>query len=88
MFCAGLVLAAGCASQQTNTPEQSAGVQVEPKSPQQEAAEPITDQQDSTPRKHPWYHAAKEDYSKWPKRLIADSKESFLRPDNATALLR
>ncbi len=87
MFCAGLVFAAGCASQQTNIPEQSAGVQVEPGSPRQEAAEPITDQQDSAPRKHLWYEAAKEDLRKWPRRLIDDSKESFLRPDNATALL-
>jgi len=82
-----MVFATGCASQQTNTPEQSAGVQVEPESPQQEAAEPITDQQDSKPKKHLWYHAGKEDLRKWPRRLIDDSKESFLRPDNATALL-
>ena len=29
----------------------------------------------------------KQDLSKWPNRLIADSKEVFLRPDNMTALL-
>jgi len=87
VFCAGLVFAAGCTSPATKSSEQNAQVKVEPESSQQESAEPISDQQDIAPRKHLWYHAAKEDFSKWPKRLIADSKESFLRPDNATALL-
>ena len=34
-----------------------------------------------------WLRAAKEDLAEWPDRLIADSKEAFLRPDNMTALL-
>lgn len=34
-----------------------------------------------------WLRAAKEDLATWPDRLIADSKEAFLRPDNMTALL-
>jgi len=87
LFCAGLVLAAGCASPATKPSEQNAQVEVESESSQQESAEPITDQKDSKPKKHLWYEAAKEDLRKWPKRLIDDSKESFLRPDNATALL-
>lgn len=34
-----------------------------------------------------WLKTAKEDFAAWPDRLIADSKEAFLRPDNMTALL-
>ena len=87
LLCAGLVFAAGCASPATKTREQSANVEVESESPRPESAQPITDEKDSEPRKHLWYEAAKEDLRKWPKRLIADSKESFLRSDNMTALL-
>jgi hypothetical protein len=83
-FCAGLVFATGCVSPATRPSEQNAEVKVGPESPQQETAEA---QGDSEPKKHLWYHAAKEDLRKWPRRLIDDSKESFLRPDNATALL-
>lgn len=87
LFCAGLVFAAGCASPTTKTPEQSAPVRVESESPQQESEQPVAEQEDSKPQKHRWYHAAKEDLRKAPKRLIEDSKETFLRGDNATALL-
>jgi hypothetical protein len=82
-----LVFAAGCASPTTKTPEQSAPVRVESESPQQESEQPAAEQEDSKPKKHRWYYAAKEDLRKWPKRLKEDSKESFLRPDNMTALL-
>jgi len=87
VFCAGLVFAAGCASPATKTCKQNAPVEVESESPRQESAQPITDEKDSEPKKHLWYEAAREDFRKWPKRLIADSKESFLRSDNMTALL-
>ncbi|MHC4167674.1 MAG: hypothetical protein ACYSWQ_12000 [Planctomycetota bacterium] len=87
LFCVGMLFAAGCASQATNTGEQKAQVKVEPESPQQESVAPPTDEQDSAPKKHLWYYAAKEDLRKWPKRLKEDSKETFLRADNATALL-
>ncbi|UCE48187.1 MAG: phosphatase PAP2 family protein [Phycisphaerales bacterium] len=87
LLCAGLVFAAGCASQATNTRERQAQVKVEPASPQQEPAEPIADEKESDAKKHLWYEAAKEDLRKWPRRLIDDSKDSFLRPDNATALI-
>ena len=84
LFCVGLVFAAGCANQATKTGGQNAQ---EPESPQQESTEPIADKEDSAPKKHLWYYAAKEDIRKWPKRLKEDSKETFLRADNATALL-
>ncbi len=87
LFCAGMVFAAGCASQTTNTPELNAKVEVESESPHQQSVEPVADEQETAPKKHLWYHAGKEDLRKWPKRLIDDSKDSFLRPDNATALL-
>jgi len=64
MFCAGLVLAAGCASPAIKSSEQDAQVKVEPESPQQESAEPAAEQKDSKPKKHLWYHAAKEDLRK------------------------
>jgi hypothetical protein len=82
-----MVSAAGCAGQPTNTTQQNAGIAVESESPQRESVEPVTDEEDSEPTRHLWYEAAKEDLRKWPRRLIDDSKESFLRPDNATALL-
>jgi len=82
-----LLFAAGCATQTTNTTEQTAQVKVEAAPPQQESAEDIKDQEDTAPKKHLWYEAAKEDLRKWPRRLKEDSKETFLRADNATALL-
>ena len=87
LFCIGLVFAAGCANQATKTGEQNAQVKVEPEPPQQESVGPLTDEQDNAPKKHLWYEAAKEDLRKWPRRLKEDSKETFLRSDNATALL-
>lgn len=87
LFCAGLVFAAGCASPTTKAPEQNAHTQSESVPPQHESAEPATDQTESAPKKHLWYYAAREDLRKWPKRLKEDSKETFLRADNATALL-
>lgn len=87
LLCAGLVFASGCATHVTNTAERDAQVKTEAESPQQEPNESVKTEAESTPKKHLWYHAAKEDLRKWPRRLIDDSKESFLRPDNATALL-
>jgi hypothetical protein len=87
LFCAGLVFAAGCASPTAKTPEQSGRVQVESESPEQESAQPAAEQEGRKPTKHRWYYAAKEDLRKWPKRLKEDSKATFLRADNATALL-
>jgi hypothetical protein len=34
-----------------------------------------------------WLKAAKEDFAKWPRRLLDDSKATFTRSDNITALL-
>ena len=87
LLCVVLLFAAGCATQTTNTTEQTAQVKVEAAPPQQESAEDIKDQEDTAPKKHLWYEAAKEDLRKWPRRLKEDSKETFLRADNATALL-
>ena len=87
LFCAGLVFAAGCASQATNTIELNANVEIESEAPQQESVRPLPGEEDRAPKKHLWYEAAKEDLRKWPKRLKEDSKETFLRADNATALL-
>jgi hypothetical protein len=82
-----LVFAAGCASPTISAPEQTARVQAESESPQQESEQPVAEQEDSKPKKHRWYYAGKEDLRKWPKRLKEDSKATFLRADNATALL-
>ena len=38
-------------------------------------------------QKGDWFESAKSDFSKWPDRIAEDSKESFLKTDNAIALL-
>ncbi|GAI50701.1 unnamed protein product, partial [marine sediment metagenome] len=34
-----------------------------------------------------FFESAKADFANWPKRIIEDSKDTFLRKDNLTALL-
>ena len=58
VFCAGLILATGCANQTEDTPKTS-----------------------------PFLESARDDFFNWPNRIIEDSKETFLRTDNMTALL-
>ncbi len=57
IFCAGLVLAAGCAHQSDHAAEAD------------------------------FFESAKTDFANWPGRIIDDSKDTFLRADNLTALL-
>ncbi len=93
LFCACLVLAAGCASTNTNrtlTTENPKNTEIK----KQEEISPDTAVTQNRPqttkseKKEPlWIKAGKEDLAKWPHRIIEDSKESFLRFDNATALL-
>ena len=87
LFCAGLVFAAGCASQATNVPEQNARAQRQSVSPRPEPELPVTDDEEGDPNKPLWWKYGWEDLGKWPRRLVADSKETFLRSDNMTALL-
>ncbi|MFH1719674.1 MAG: phosphatase PAP2 family protein [Planctomycetota bacterium] len=102
LFCACLILAAGCAS-----PDSSCKLTTEnPGAPREKdnnhalsevqgseisASSAVTANQPGTTKsgkKEPlWLKEGKEDFAKWPDRLIEDSKESFLRLDNATALL-
>ncbi len=87
LFCAGLAFAAGCAGTATNLPEQSAHAQGESESTPPESEQRVTEEKESDPNEPLWWKYGKEDLSMWPKRLIADSRESFLRVDNMTALL-
>jgi diadenosine tetraphosphatase ApaH/serine/threonine PP2A family protein phosphatase len=87
LFCAGLAFAAGCAGTATNLPEQSAQAQRESESTPPEPEQRVTEEKESDPNEPLWWKYGKEGLSRWPKRLIADSKESFLRADNMTALL-
>lgn len=87
LFYAGLVLAAGCASPATKAPEQNAQAHSQGARSQPEPARRVTDEKKSDPNEPLWWKYGKEDLRKWPKRLIEDSKATFLRLDNATALL-
>jgi membrane-associated phospholipid phosphatase len=87
LFCAGLAFAAGCAGPVTTVPEQNARAQGESESPQHESEESGTNQKEKASQEPLWLKAGKADLAKWPNRLIEDSKESFLRIDNLTALL-
>lgn len=87
LFCAGLLFAAGCATQSTSAPELNTEVAAGTEPPQERSTEPNAAAEEDAPKKHLWYHAAREDLPKWPRRLIDDSKATFLRPDNATALI-
>jgi membrane-associated phospholipid phosphatase len=82
-----LVLAAGCAGPTTTVPKQNTHEQGEFESPQHESEESRTNQKEKASREPLWLKAGKADLAKWPNRLIEDSKESFLRIDNMTALL-
>jgi len=93
LLCAGLIFAAGCASPNSSrklTTENTNNAEKE-KSPEISADSAVTETQPATiksgKRKPRWPKAAKEDIKGWPDMLIEDSKESFLRFDNATALL-
>ncbi len=87
LSCAGLVFAAGCASPATNAPGHNAQARSESASPQVEPEQRVTDERESDPNEPLWWKYGMEDLHKWPRRLVADSKESFLRRDNATVLL-
>ena len=87
LFCAGLVLAAGCASQTTRAPEQNLQTRSESVTAQAEPEQTVRDEKESDPNEPLWLKYGKQDLREWPRRLIDDSKESFLRPDNATALI-
>jgi hypothetical protein len=87
LFCAGLIFAAGCASQTTKAPEQNTQAQSESASPQAEPEQSARNEKESDPNEALWWRSIKQDVRKWPNRLKGDVKETFLRPDNATALL-
>ncbi len=87
LFCAGLIFAAGCASPTTKAPKQNAHAQSGSASPQAEPEQRATEEKEGDPNEALWWKYGKEDLRKWPKRLKGDVKETFLRPDNAVALL-
>ncbi|MHC4118790.1 MAG: phosphatase PAP2 family protein [Planctomycetota bacterium] len=87
LFCVALVFAAGCASQTTKAPEQNTQAQSEPASQQAEPEQSARNEKERDPNEALWWRSIKEDVRKWPNRIKGDVKETFLRPDNATALL-
>jgi hypothetical protein len=83
LVCAALFLAAGCANQandlrQADNPPKSTGAGIEdPKNGLEELSE----------TSGYILEAATANVNDWPKRIIEDSKECFLRPDNLSILL-
>lgn len=86
-MCVTLIFAAGCANQTTTPNNHNAQARYESSSPQAKPEQIVTDEKENDPNEPLWLKYGKQDLRKWPKRLIADSKASFLRLDNATALL-
>lgn len=86
IICAGLVLAAGCASPGPIATEQQADAGLVDE-PQGEPDSGETEEKEIASQEPLWLQAGKADLRKWPARLIEDSKESFLRTDNLMALL-
>jgi hypothetical protein len=89
LFCAFLVFAAGCTNTGSMVSEKQPSISQSP-GPSQNSAELNKEVkvEESSKKAEPLrLKTAKQDLAKWPGRLIADSKDTFSRPDNITALL-
>ncbi len=76
--------------QDTPTPSKIEGTDEETGTQDDKQATSDEEQETTEPPKKSeplWLKRSKEDLAAWPDRLISDSKEVFLRPDNMTALL-
>ncbi|MBN2181164.1 MAG: phosphatase PAP2 family protein [Sedimentisphaerales bacterium] len=89
LFCLFLITAAGCADaalmdpdKEPNTSQNPEALQNSTNSNQTEAAEKSTEKNEPL-----WIRTARQDLAQWPDRLIEDAKDSFLQPDNMTALI-
>ena len=89
LFCAVVVFTAGCASTKPEISLTEPEVSQHSESIQNQDISPQTDQEKEPPEKSEplWLKSVKDDLGKWPDRLITDSKDTFLRSDNMTALL-
>jgi len=86
LFCAFLVFTSGCTKTGQVTTEKDTVVPPS-ESSQDTTAVKQTEQTEDASTEPLWLKTAKQDLENWPDRLISDTKESFLRPDNMTALL-
>jgi hypothetical protein len=89
LSCVILVFAAGCANTNPTISIKEAGISDNSESIQNQPNSSQTDHTTEPPKKliPLKLKPIKQDLSKWPNRLIADSKDTFFRPDNMTALL-
>lgn len=86
--CAGLILVSGCAKPVTQAPP--IGVQNKISSASSLESAEISRQMNhpnDLPQTGGFFESAKRNFGNWPERIIEDSKETFLRKDNLTALL-
>jgi len=85
---AGLILICGCAKPIRGTPaiedpnKTSSSSSLESTATSNEGNRP-----NDLPQTGSFFESAKRDFANWPKRIIEDSKDTFLRKDNLTALL-
>jgi len=89
LFCASLVFALCCTNTGRAGTDKKSDVPPSEQSqdkPTEKQIEPTEDTSE-TDTEPLWLKTAKQDLEYWPERLISDTKESFLRPDNMTALL-
>jgi membrane-associated phospholipid phosphatase len=84
---ASLIFIAGCANSGPTIPEKENTTPAESGCPPEKTNSNQTVQSEDDSNEPLWLKAAKEDFAKWPRRLLDDSKETFTRPDNITALL-
>jgi membrane-associated phospholipid phosphatase len=87
LFYACLIFTSSCANQTAKPPTGDFQDLSDSASPQNESERQVAEQKQGDANEPLWLKYGKRDLRKWPKRLIADSKATFLRFDNATALL-
>lgn len=84
---ASLIFITGCANSGPTISEKENTTPVESGCPPEKVNSNQTVESKDDSNEPLWLKAAKEDFAKWPRRLLDDSKATFTRTDNITALL-
>jgi hypothetical protein len=87
IFFVFLIFASGCSNSGPKISERENNTPAESDSQSKETDSNPTEQIKNDPNEPPWLRSAKKDCVEWPHRFLDDSKETFTRPDNITALL-
>jgi len=82
-----MLLAAGCAHPERIATQQEANARSLSESPRDELSSSEAKQTENPSRESLFFKSARADIAAWPARTLDASKRTFLRPDNAAALL-